>query len=182
MDRGTLAGRFEPARADCHYSTCRITGGGEQAIIGWLADTLPETQGPALVVYENGRVPRMIQREGLSGVVVVATTRAVLGFAEENALIPSAQDIVERDRKTGAGRQSLVAGADRPADERTVLILQRYAAGEISAREAAWTIGSDASEHEVYVWTLDAGLEVPTPSIETVRLEVEAMRRMYAVR
>jgi hypothetical protein len=52
---------------------------------------LPSTQGPALVVYENGRVPRMIRREGLSNVVVVATTRAILTFAEQQGLIRSAE-------------------------------------------------------------------------------------------
>ena len=69
----------------------RLRNGGEQAILSWLADELPSTQGPALVVYENGRVPRMIRREGLSNVVVVATTRAILTFAEQQGLIRSAE-------------------------------------------------------------------------------------------
>lgn len=72
-------------------SAFRMRNGGEQAILNWLAETLPTTRGPALVVYESGRVPRMIRREGLGDVVVVATTRALLVFAEQEGLITSAE-------------------------------------------------------------------------------------------
>jgi hypothetical protein len=65
---------------------------GERAIRDWLVDTLPEIGGPALVVYEDKRVPALIQREHFEEVVVVATTRAIRIFAEERGLIPSAEE------------------------------------------------------------------------------------------
>ena len=76
-------------------------------------DTLPDVGGPALVIYEDKKMPRLIQREQLSDVVVMATTRAVLVFAEERGLIPSAEDawnnIIER-----------AAGANPSLDVRVV--------------------------------------------------------------
>ncbi len=66
---------------------------GERAIRDWLVDTLPEVGGPALVIYEDKKMPKLIEREQLSDVVVVATTRAVLAFAEERGLIKSAEDV-----------------------------------------------------------------------------------------
>ena len=69
----------------------RMQNAGESAIRDWLVDTLPEIGGPALVVYEDKKMPRLIQREHLVQVVVVATTRAFLAFAEERGLIASAE-------------------------------------------------------------------------------------------
>ena len=71
----------------------KMQNAGENAIRDWLVETLPEIGGPALVIYEDKRMPRLIQREHLEEVVVVATTRAVLMFAEERGLIPSAEDV-----------------------------------------------------------------------------------------
>jgi len=82
------------------YRLARITDpnfkmqdAGERAIRDWLVDTLPEVGGPALVIYEDKKMPKLIEREQLSDVVVVATTRAVLAFAEERGLIESAEDV-----------------------------------------------------------------------------------------
>jgi hypothetical protein len=73
---------------------------GERAIRDWLVDMLPTVGGPALVIYEDKRMPGLIQREQLSEIVVLATTRAMLTFAEQRGLIPSAEatwkDIVSR--------------------------------------------------------------------------------------
>lgn len=73
---------------------------GERAIRDWLVDALPELGGPALVIYEDKRMPGLIQRERLEEVVVLATTRAVLTFAQERGLIASAEeawnDIIQR--------------------------------------------------------------------------------------
>lgn len=56
--------------------------------------------GPALVIYEDKRMPGLVQRNHLEGVVVMATTRAVLTFAQERELISSAEeawnDIIKR--------------------------------------------------------------------------------------
>jgi hypothetical protein len=82
----------------------------ERAIRDWLADTLPDIGGPALVIYEDNNVPRLIRREQLEGVVVVATTRAMLTFAEERGLIPSAEDVWNSivNRAAGANPQNNV--------------------------------------------------------------------------
>jgi len=66
---------------------------GERAIRDWLVDTLPMVGGPVLVIYEGKRVPKLIQREHLSDIVVLATTRAMLTFAEQRGLIPSAEAV-----------------------------------------------------------------------------------------
>jgi hypothetical protein len=80
-----LARRADPAFV--------MQGGGERAILDWLADTLPKERVPVLVVYENHKVPKLIGREGLPETVVVATTRAVLDFAEQRGLIDSAEGV-----------------------------------------------------------------------------------------
>jgi hypothetical protein len=56
-------------------------------------EALPDIGGPALVIYEDKKMPRLIQRENLDQIVVVATTRALLAFAQERGLIASAEDI-----------------------------------------------------------------------------------------
>ncbi len=52
----------------------RMRDAGERAIRDWLVDTLPDLGGPALVIYEDKKMPKLIQREHLEEVVVVATT------------------------------------------------------------------------------------------------------------
>ena len=66
---------------------------GEIGITEWLAEELRHLGGPALVVYENGRIPGMLAREGMAGTVAVATTRNLLELAEREGLIPSADDV-----------------------------------------------------------------------------------------
>ncbi len=70
----------------------KMQNAGESAIRDWLVDSLPEVGGPALVVYEDKRMARLIQREHLDDVVVLATTRALLAFAQDRGLIASAED------------------------------------------------------------------------------------------
>jgi hypothetical protein len=70
----------------------RLRNAGENAIRDWLVEMLPEIGGPALVVYEDSKVPKLLRRERLHEVVVAATTRALLVFAEERGLIRSAED------------------------------------------------------------------------------------------
>jgi predicted nucleic acid-binding protein len=80
--------------------TFTMRDAGERAIRDWLVDSLPDIGGPALVIYEDKRMPSLIQREHLEDVVVMATTRAVLTFAQERGLIASAEeawnDIIKR--------------------------------------------------------------------------------------
>lgn len=89
---------------------------------------------------------------------------------------------MDEDLEAGAGGQPGGAYAGDPPDERTLAILKRYAAGEIAARQTAWELGPDATEHDVYVLTLNAGLTVPSPPPETVKREVEALQRLYSLR
>lgn len=69
---------------------------GEIGIATWLADNLSRIGGPALVVYENGRVPNLLSREGVAAVVAVATTRNMLHMAQEQGLIMDAESVWER--------------------------------------------------------------------------------------
>ena len=69
---------------------------GEIGIATWLADNLSHIGGPALVVYENGRVPNMLSREGMAAVVAVATTRNMLRMAQEEGVVQDAEAIWAR--------------------------------------------------------------------------------------
>jgi hypothetical protein len=69
---------------------------GEIAITEWLSDELRHLGGPALVVYENGRVPAMLAREGITETVAVATTRNLLELAQREGLIPDAEALWAR--------------------------------------------------------------------------------------
>jgi hypothetical protein len=87
-------------RADPEF---KMQNAGGNAIRDWLVETLPEVGGPALVVYEDKKMPKLIRRERLEDVVVVATTRALLAFAEERGLIDSAEDVWSEIMKLAAG-------------------------------------------------------------------------------
>ena len=64
---------------------------GEIAIAEWLAENLARIGGPALVIYENGLVPNVLARQGVSATVAVATTRNLLHLAEQEGIIPDAE-------------------------------------------------------------------------------------------
>ena len=64
---------------------------GEVAIIEWLHDHLANDSEPALVVYEDRRVPRMVAQEPELGRVAVLTTLSFLELAQETGLIASAE-------------------------------------------------------------------------------------------
>lgn len=72
---------------------------GEIAIAEWLANELRHIGGPTLVVYENGRVPAMLAREGVAETVAVATTRNLLELAQREGLIPDAEALWARIAK-----------------------------------------------------------------------------------
>jgi hypothetical protein len=74
----------------------RPRNAGEIGIATWLAANLARVGGPALVVYENGRVPGMLSREGVADVVAVATTRNMLRMAQEEGIIPDAEALWDR--------------------------------------------------------------------------------------
>jgi len=64
---------------------------GEIGIAEWLTAELRHLGGPALVVYENGRIPNMLAREGITETIAVATTRNLLELAQREGLIDSAE-------------------------------------------------------------------------------------------
>lgn len=79
--------------------THRAAGAGETAILEWLGDWLDDTKsedGAALVVYENGRVPKALLSQGFSGNLTVITTRALLDLAEQDGIIDSAEALWQR--------------------------------------------------------------------------------------
>jgi len=57
--------------------------------------------------------------------------------------------------------------------------LQRFAAGEISSRQAAKEIGPKASEHDVFTGLVAAHLNLPEPQAEDVARDVAALRALY---
>ena len=64
---------------------------GEHAIVGWLADNVGRFSGPALVVYENGKIPNMLIREGLPEDVIVVTSRTFLALSAGSGLVGDAE-------------------------------------------------------------------------------------------
>ena len=66
---------------------------GEIAIAEWLGDELGHIGGPAIVVYENGRVPAMLARDGVLATVAVLTTRNLLALAEKQGIVQDAEAI-----------------------------------------------------------------------------------------
>lgn len=85
-----------PYRLALEQDLPRPRDAGEIAIATWLAENLPAIGGPALVVYENGRVPNLLAREGVAAIVAVATTRNMLMMAETRGLIPDAEAVWRR--------------------------------------------------------------------------------------
>lgn len=64
---------------------------GEHAIVNWLSDNILSFGGPALIVYENGKIPNMLVREGLPEDVVVVTSRSFLGLAQQAGYLADAE-------------------------------------------------------------------------------------------
>jgi hypothetical protein len=60
------------------------------------ADELRHLGGPALVVYENSRVPAMLAREGVTETVAAATTRNLFELAQREGIIPDAEALWAR--------------------------------------------------------------------------------------
>jgi hypothetical protein len=86
---------------------------------------------------------------------------------------------MERNHRARAKRRSKVGGERDAIDARALTVLQRYSAGEISAREAAHELGSTATEHDVFEGMRSARLPLPSPPLEQIAREVEALRALY---
>lgn len=86
---------------------------------------------------------------------------------------------MERHHQEGGGSQSEAGCEGDAPDTRTLKILQRYAAGEISARQAAKEIGPKATEHDVFAGIVAARLPLPSPPPDDIAREVAALRALY---
>jgi len=76
--------------------TFRWRGAGELSIVEWLRDEVDQSPNTVIIVYENGRVPRMIGDYGVSTDIDILTTRAFLEFAERMGIVPSAEEYWQR--------------------------------------------------------------------------------------
>ena len=74
----------------------RMRDGGETAMVQWLGEKVARSQLQTLVLYENGKVPKVIRREGIEADIDVMTTRAFLALAERRGIIASAQEVWQR--------------------------------------------------------------------------------------
>lgn len=86
---------------------------------------------------------------------------------------------MERHHQAGRGSKSEARREGDAPDTRTLKILQRYAAGELSARQAAKEIGPKATEHDVFAGIVAAHLPLPSPPPADVAREVAALRALY---
>ncbi|GAB0120033.1 hypothetical protein [Acidisoma sp. 7E03] len=85
----TITGRlFAVARrAD---PTIKARDAGERAIVDWLAEKVAGADLEAVVVYESGKVPRIIANQAMDANIDVVTTRAFLKIAEHRSLVTDA--------------------------------------------------------------------------------------------
>lgn len=74
----------------------RMKNGGEVAMVQWLAEKVAGTQKTALVLYENGKVPKLVADQDLRADIDVITTRAFLDLAQRRGLIASAETLWQR--------------------------------------------------------------------------------------
>lgn len=86
---------------------------------------------------------------------------------------------MEQHHRTGGGSEPEPRRPGRATEEVTLSVLQRYAAGEISSREAAKELGHGATEHDVFAGIVAAHLRLPRPPAEDVAREVAALRALY---
>jgi len=86
---------------------------------------------------------------------------------------------MERHRQIRDGSQSQAGCSGAASDAGTLSVLQRYSAGEISARQAAKAIGPKVTEHDVFAGILAAQLPLPVPPAADVEREVAALAALY---
>lgn len=74
----------------------RIKDGGERAILDWLIDNVEASGLTAMVVYENGKVPKLIRNHDQELDSAVFTTRAFLTWCENKGYVPNAESLWEK--------------------------------------------------------------------------------------
>lgn len=76
--------------------TFRWRGAGELSILEWLRDEVDRAERAVLIVYENGKVPRLIGDYGIDADIDIVTTRAFLDLAERQRVVGSADEVWRR--------------------------------------------------------------------------------------
>lgn len=71
----------------------RQKDGGERANLDWLLDKINNCQNHAMVIYENGKVPSMIQKWDMDANISILTTKAFLNYCEKQSLIDDADKV-----------------------------------------------------------------------------------------
>ncbi len=106
---------FTALKADPDF---KWKGAGEQSIVNWLNERVDATDTAMIVVYENGKVPRMIGGVDIDVDIDVLTTRAFLELAERNEIVPSADAYWRRiaDAASTANPRVAVTSFRRPAE------------------------------------------------------------------
>jgi len=69
----------------------RMKDGGERAILDWPIDTIDDTDTTAMVIYENGKVPKLINNHSSELSAAVLTTRSFFDVCELKGYLPSAE-------------------------------------------------------------------------------------------
>lgn len=94
---------IEPTDVGRAFSTARLAnpdfrwrGAGELSILEWLRDEVDRTERAVLIVYENGKVPRLIGDYGIDADIDILTTRAFLDLAERQQVVPDAETLWRR--------------------------------------------------------------------------------------
>nr|WP_294507171.1 hypothetical protein [uncultured Rhodopila sp.] len=86
---------------------------------------------------------------------------------------------MEHHHRAGGGGESGSQDPGGAPDENALIILRRYSAGEISAREAAECLGPNATQHDVFAGIIAAALPLPQPTPDELAREMAALRAFY---
>ena len=108
IERGLAPGSNQPVRLESTETgeafrlarlvkpDFRMRDGGATAMVQWLGEKVARSTLQSLVLYENGKVPKVIRREGIEADIDVMTTRAFLALAERRGLLASAEGLWQR--------------------------------------------------------------------------------------
>lgn len=82
--------------ARVHNPKSKLRDGGEMAILEWLLKEVDGNDKSALVIYENGSVPKMIQNHSADLSAAVVTTRTFFSICEKEGITKSADKLWEK--------------------------------------------------------------------------------------
>ena len=142
----------------------RPRNAGEIGVATWLMEILRHIGAPAPGDYENGRVPSLLSREGADVVAVATDYRSH----------SDSKSCVQPDHHRSGEVMNVVRNEVHPA-------IDRYAARETSATEAAGLLGGDCTVAEVIVVLRQAGLKPPEPPPERQAAEWAQAKRVLGL-